>query len=291
MTVFYAIHESNSSNSLERVELIRGACQQRGITFISICEANADFRKLPKLRRGDILFNVGRGATKLETLLKVQGVKTLRKTNPSFVTNGGDTTIFSAVHDRIGLPGPKTIHHFPDENSLLQKYVEHLGGYPVVLKPENGSLGQGILYCPDQNSLVSMADIIRRGSEKYIIREFVEHSSKTRVVVLGDEVICRLIHPLRPQDFRTSTTEECEIDQSVDEGMDALAIKALSACEYDFGGVDIIKHKSRGPLLIEVNPPCNFAFIARRTGIDVAGAIVDFLVSKSVTPANATSTE
>ena len=47
----------------------------------------------------------------------------------------------------------------------------------------------------------------------------------------------------------------------------------------DIAGVDIIRSK-RGPLVMEINANPGFKELTAATGVDVAGAIIDFAVNR-----------
>ena len=49
-----------------------------------------------------------------------------------------------------------------------------------------------------------------------------------------------------------------------------------------FGGVDILIDSNGRPYITEMNFPCNFARAANATNIDIAGLMIDFLISKSL---------
>ncbi len=277
----FVIHPDASPNSLERVALLREAAEERDIPFVALNNQEINFCALPTLRRGDMLFNSGRGSIRLETLLTVPGLSTFRTGNPSRIENGGDTTILTAVHDRLQLPGPKTIHYVSPGCDRLDEYWAYLNGPPVVVKAADSTRGQGAVLCPD---IASMKATIKRFSDEnreFIVREFILHTELLRVVVLGDRVLCTLAHPLRPDDFRSTIDGTYEHRPEPNEAVEQLAIAALQACAYEFGGLDIIDDPERGPLLIEANPPANFASIRRKLGIDIAGPMVEHLLEKS----------
>lgn len=277
----FVLHEGDSPNTVRRVELLRDAAGERSVPFVAIDSLTCDHTDLPRLDLGDMLFNCGRGSTLLETLLTVPGIATFRSAQPRWIDNGGETVVFSAVCQRMGLPGPKTIYQLPESNDQLWKYVDCLGGFPIVLKPCGGTRGVGVMICSDEPSLLSAVDFLRSLDHSFVLREYIAHDTLLRVLVLGDRVLCTLKMAKRVRDFRSAIDGTYELSTELSEHVAELAIAAAKACEYEFCGIDIIHDPMRGPLLIEINPPSNFASIREQTGIDIAGPAVEHLLGKS----------
>ena len=263
--VLYVIHQGTSENTVQRVQLLRQAALERSVAFCSIDSLSADYTNLPQLNRGDMLFNCSRGSTMLETMLTIPGISTFRTASPRWIENGGETVVFSAVCERHGLPAPRTVYHLPSCDDQLWKYVDYLGGLPVVLKACGATRGLGLICCSDEASLLSTVDFLRSLDRAFIMREYVLHDSVLRVVVLGERVLCTLKMAMRKQDFRSAIDGSYELCDQPNEAACKLAIAAAKACEYEFCGVDIINHAERGPLLLESNPPSNFDSIREKT--------------------------
>ena len=62
--------------------------------------------------------------------------------------------------------------------------------------------------------------------------------------------------------------------------MVCLAVSAVQAIRRELGGVDILEHPSGRLYLLEANFPCYFPQAQVVAGIDVAGAMVDHLLTK-----------
>ncbi|MFA6603168.1 MAG: hypothetical protein WCT01_05215, partial [Candidatus Shapirobacteria bacterium] len=61
---------------------------------------------------------------------------------------------------------------------------------------------------------------------------------------------------------------------------EALAIKAAGAAKLDYVGVDIMKDDGGKSYILEVNRQCQFAGFEKATGINVAGAVVEYILTK-----------
>jgi ribosomal protein S6--L-glutamate ligase len=64
-----------------------------------------------------------------------------------------------------------------------------------------------------------------------------------------------------------------------------ISLKAVQALDLEYGGVDILRSKF-GPVVLEVNSNPGFKALESSTGVDIAGAIVEFAIefAKSKTP-------
>lgn len=61
----------------------------------------------------------------------------------------------------------------------------------------------------------------------------------------------------------------------------ATAVRAAQILELGVAGVDMIR-SARGPLVLEVNASPGLEGIESSTGIDVAGAVVEFVVNETL---------
>ena len=64
----------------------------------------------------------------------------------------------------------------------------------------------------------------------------------------------------------------------------ATAVRAAQILELGVAGVDMIRSK-RGPLVLEVNASPGLEGIEAATGIDVAGAVVEFVTQEAASSA------
>ena len=60
-----------------------------------------------------------------------------------------------------------------------------------------------------------------------------------------------------------------------------VAVAAVKSIGIEFGGVDILFSDNGEYYISEVNSPCAYNHTQTLTGIDIAGAIVDYLINKS----------
>jgi len=75
---------------------------------------------------------------------------------------------------------------------------------------------------------------------------------------------------------RGGRAEVCQVSNELED----ISIRAAEAVKGEVVGVDCMEAKN-GLLVHEVNSTVEFKAAARATGIDIAGAILDYLVSRA----------
>ncbi len=280
-STLYLLHEGIAGNAPERVTIIQAAAQRAGIGFVALDSLSADYVNLPMLTLGDMMFNCGRGSVRLETLLSRPRVASFRTCGNSVFTNGGDTTAYCAILANEGFSAPRTVHRLPPDNSRLASIVDHLGGFPLVIKVADGTMGVGAMLIESMRSLRSVLDFLRTTGQEFILREYIEPLHVARIVVLGDQVIASLKYAIDPEDFRGLPYNMGGQEMSFGQAVNDLAISASRVCRHQFTGVDIIIDREGRPFILEVNPPSNFVALERDLGIPVGDMIVDFLMTKA----------
>lgn len=181
------------------------------------------------------------------------------------------------IMSRAGLPVPRTavIGH----PGALYAAIHAVGGLPVIIKLNRGTQGKGVVLVHD---LGTAADLLRRAQETNrpaILQEFVAEAEgrDLRVIVVGDKVVAAMERQAVGGEFRANlhlggTSRAVELDPAAKD----LALQAAKVHELGVAGVDLILSR-RGPLLLEVNSSPGLEGIEQATGIDVAGAMIDFV--------------
>lgn len=255
----FALHEGFYEGVERRLQLLESACTARRIEFHTLDSLRCDYSKLPRLGRGDLLYNCARGSQVLESLLINEHVTTFYIRKPDYVNLASMTTL-SIVHDKAGLPAPRTIHALTADRELLQRYVDHLGGFPLVLKVEGGTRGIGTIKVDSWTGLISIADHLIASGEKFILRQFIDAPYGVRAMVLGGRVAGALKFLMPAGDFRNAALlsdiryEPFDIS-SEDE---ALCVEATRLANLEMSGVDLLYDHSGKAYLLEINFPTGF---------------------------------
>ena len=277
----YGLHEGVYEGLQKRIDIIKEACIEKEVEFICINSLTFDYTYIPKLTKEDFLFNFARGSHTLENLLLNEDVTTFYIKNPQ-LNLLRSTTDWSIIHDKIGLQSPKTIYHLTADRVLVKKYVEHLGGFPIILKVTGGTRGIGTIKIDSWQTLISTVDYLVTTGDKFIMREFIHAEYGARVMVLGDEIILSSKFYFQEDDFRNAPIlsatkyEPFEIDDQTK----AICIEAVKAVNLEMAGVDILFDKDLKPYLLEINFPTGFQSFKDNPDY-VLSKMLDHLISKS----------
>ena len=184
---------------------------------------------------------------------------------------------------RAGLPMPRTLAapmtyvrtDTPGCAVFWQQAAEQLG-FPMVVKECFGSLGGQVYLARDAATLRRLtADM---GAKAFLVQEFVAQSAgdDKRLYVVGGRVVAAMRRHAE-NDFRANIENGGDgyAYHPTDEE-EKLAVTACRVLGLDFGGVDILDSQ-RGPLLCEVNSNAHMAGITAASGVDVAGAIIQYI--------------
>jgi len=256
----YCLHEGFYDGVQTRINLLKEACNRLNIDFVSIDSLAVDYSDLPKLTKNDLLYKFARGSQLLESLLLNEEVTTFYKKNPP--TQFLETTVeWNVIHDKHNLSTPKTIYHLTNNRILLRKYVDYLGGFPLIIKSAIGSRGIGTIKIESWQNLISTVDYLVTTPDKFIMRQFIHAHYGARVMVLGNEVILSKKFFFQEDDFRNAPIlsatkyEPLEIDAAAQQ----LCIEAVHLANLEMAGVDLLFEKETGkPYLLEINFPTGF---------------------------------
>jgi len=187
----------------------------------------------------------------------------------------------SVLHEKNNLPIIDTIFDATSSRKLLKKYVQLLGGFPIVLKLMNGSHGVGVVKVDTFDSLFSIADVFVKKDLFFIIRKYIDYKEHARMIVLGSEVISSIEYKRASNDFRSNIGKKPEVyEKKYSREMQELAVQATNILGFEFGGVDLLIDKDGSVYIAEVNFPCFFPRAQLKTGDDISGLMIDYLLNK-----------
>jgi len=164
-----------------------------------------------------------------------------------------------------------------NKNSCLD-FFDHK--FPLVIKISKGTSGIGTMLVESEISFNSVVDyLLGDKSSKYpepaLVQEYIKGSKgrSVRVVVLNNEVIAA-VESNNQNDFRSHAFHGGEHKNiNLTSQQKEVAIKAVKVLGLKFGGVDLLFGK-KGPLITEVNSPCNIGFVEKKTGINITKKII-----------------
>src|SRR3984893_7582167 len=178
-------------------------------------------------------------------------------------------------HD-IGIPPPAFARRREDVRSAIRR----VGGTPVILKILEGTQGTGVMLAESVKSAESVLDALHSLRQNILIQAFIEESQGVghRAIVVGERVVAALARQATEGEFR-SNLHRGGTARAVAIGPElaATAVHAAQVLGLNIAGVDMIPSRE-GPMVLEVNSSPGLEGIEGATGVDVAGAIVDFVL-------------
>jgi glutathione synthase/RimK-type ligase-like ATP-grasp enzyme len=136
-------------------------------------------------------------------------------------------------------------------------------------------------------SLRSLRDYLKGADVEVLLRKFINHTCQARLVVLGNQVVAsdRATRYIS-YDFRTNISDDKTRKResyTYSPEIQAIAVQATRTRNLEFGGVDILfEEETEIPYVAEVNFPCDFSGTQGKTGIDIADAMLKYLMKKSL---------
>ena len=175
----------------------------------------------------------------------------------------------------IGIPRTTFVR---DKKDVLPA-IERVGGAPVVIKLIEGTQGIGVLLAESSKAAESIIELLQSQKQNVLIQKFVAESKgkDIRAFVVGDRVVAAMRRVAQGQEFRSNVhrggvAEGVELSEEYIE----TAVRAAQILGLRVAGVDMLEGKN-GPQIMEVNSSPGLEGIETCTGLDVAGAVIDYI--------------
>lgn len=185
-----------------------------------------------------------------------------------------------------GIPMPETIiapkvyQNFTIKESGYYEQVLNRLGLPMVIKEGHGSFGMKVYLIETEEQFYEKTDELR--GIDYVFQEFIATSRgrDIRVNIVGGEVVAAMYRHSET-DFRANISNGgvATVIELTDQ-QKALAIQAAHAVGAEFAGVDILFGDNEEPLVCEVNAAAHIRNIYNVTGINVADAMIAYILRK-----------
>lgn len=179
-------------------------------------------------------------------------------------------------HD-IGMPATA----FARRREDLRDAIQRVGGTPVVLKLLEGTQGVGVILAESVSTAESVLDAMFSLKQNLLIQAFVAESKgeDIRAIVVGGRVVAAMRRKAAEGEFRSNVHRGgSATGVTLDEEYERTAIEAARVLGLNIAGVDLMPSKD-GPMVLEVNSSPGLQGIEGATGIDVAGAMIDYVLA------------
>jgi ribosomal protein S6--L-glutamate ligase len=177
-------------------------------------------------------------------------------------------------HD-IGIPPSAFVR---DKSDVLAA-IARVGGAPVIVKLLEGTQGIGVVLADSVKLAEAIIDMLQVTKQNVLIQKFVAESKgrDIRAFVVGTHVVAAIRRTAQGQEFRSNIHRGGRAESvKLDPHYERTAVRAAQILGLRVAGVDILEGRD-GPQVLEVNSSPGLEGIETTTGIDVAGAIVEYL--------------
>ena len=179
-----------------------------------------------------------------------------------------------------GIQIPKTA--FASHPDNIDNLIKVVGGAPLVVKIVEGTQGLGVVLAETRSAARSVVQAFYGLQVNILLQEFIKESAGTdlRVFVVNGKVIASMMRKNDGGDFRANLHQggsAVKVKLSKEER--TVAVRAAKELGLSIAGVDILR-SNRGPLVLEVNASPGLEGVEEATGVDVAGAIVNYAITK-----------
>lgn len=178
----------------------------------------------------------------------------------------------------IGLPRTTFVR---DKKDVLPA-IERVGGAPVIIKLIEGTQGIGVLLADSVKQAESIIELLQSQKQNVLIQKFVAESKgrDIRAFVVGDQVVAAMRRVAQGQEFRSNVhrggvAEPVELSEEYRE----TAVRCTQIMGLRVAGVDMLEGKD-GPQIMEVNSSPGLEGIESCTGLDIAGAVIDYIAAQ-----------
>jgi ribosomal protein S6--L-glutamate ligase len=196
------------------------------------------------------------------------------------ISNSRDKLRSLQILSRHHVGIPRTT--FVREKKDVLPAIERVGGAPVIIKLIEGTQGIGVLLAESVKAAESIIELLQSQKQNVLIQKFVAESKgrDIRAFVVGDRVVAAMRRVAQGQEFRSNVhrggmAEAVELTEEYQE----TAVRASQILGLRVAGVDMLEGNT-GPQIMEVNSSPGLEGIESCTGLDIAGAVIDYIAAQ-----------
>jgi len=178
----------------------------------------------------------------------------------------------------VGIPRTTFVR---DRKDVLPA-IDRVGGAPVVIKLIEGTQGIGVLLAESVKIAEGIVELLQSQKQNVLIQKFVAESKgrDIRAFVVGDRVVAAMRRVAQGQEFRSNVhrggiAEPVELSEEYRE----TAVRCTQILGLQVAGVDMLEGRD-GPQVMEVNSSPGLEGIEACTGLDVAGAVIEYIAAQ-----------
>ena len=196
------------------------------------------------------------------------------------ISNARDKLRAIQILSRHNIDMPATA--FVRNRADVRPAIASVGGAPVVIKLLEGTQGIGVILAPEVKVAEAIIETLHSTRQNVLIQRFVKESRgrDVRALVVGDRVVAAMRRTAAGDEFRSNVHRGGSVEAvKLDAEYEQAAVRAAQIMGLRVAGVDMLEG-DEGPLVMEVNSSPGLQGIETATGLDVAGAIIDYIAGQ-----------
>jgi len=200
------------------------------------------------------------------------------------ISNARDKLRAIQILSRHNIEMPATA--FVRNRADVRPAIASVGGAPVVIKLLEGTQGIGVILAPEVKVAEAIIETLHSTRQNVLIQRFVSESrgKDIRALVVGDRVVAAMRRQASGDEFRSNVHRGGSVEPvQLDAAYEQTAVRAAQIMGLRVAGVDMLEG-DEGPLVMEVNSSPGLQGIEQATGLDVAGAIIDYIANQVAFP-------
>ncbi len=208
--------------------------------------------------------------------LEQRGVSVMN--SPRAIERCVDKFYTTMLLSEAGLPTPETVVCEGEADAMGA--VRAMGD--VIIKPLFGSMGHGIVRVTDPDVAFSVVRAFAQMRVVFYVQRAVDHGGcDVRVFVLGGRAVGAIERRAPAGEWRTNVSRGgSAVPFDLPPAWEQLALRAAEVVGADYVGVDLLPSRDGTVFVLEVNGIPAWRGLQQALGLDVAGAIVDYLVDR-----------
>lgn len=220
----------------------------------------------------------------LARFLKQQGIPVFNDPEVIETCDNKANQYLQLAHHGIPIPktiiAPKVYPAFTIRDSGFYENVLETLSLPLIIKEGRGSFGMKVYLIETTEQFYEKVEALR--GVDYVFQQFIASSKgrDIRVNIVGGEIVAAMYRHSET-DFRANITNggTAEVVQ-LTAAQKELAIHAADAVGAEFAGVDLLFDKDEQPIVCEVNAAAHIRNILNVTGINVADAMIQYILRR-----------
>jgi len=191
----------------------------------------------------------------------------------------------TALLHEAGLPVPETVVCERGTDAMAS-VREMLAGGDVIIKPVFGSMGHGMVRVGDPDVAFRIIRSLEQIRSVFYLQRAIDHGGRdVRVFVVGGQVIGAIERTAVAGDWRTNVARGgAATPTQLPAAWEQYAVRAAATVGAEYAGVDLLPSRDGEVFVLEVNGIPGWQGLQQASGTDVAGAVVEHLISMVRSP-------